>query len=100
MKERSTSKRDELAVVYVMKNRCDDSEVRVGHHTTSDKQREHQVSRGKGEKWEVVFSRRLGSKLTATAVEHVAHALLEQYIHKRKRRRVWAPSNCLPLFVH
>jgi len=78
------SKLDKLGVVYVMHNLCDEEEIRVGHHTTSNKQREREVSFGRSEDWKVIFCLRIESKLKATAVEHVAHALLEKYAHKRK----------------
>lgn len=59
-------------------------EVRVGHHTTSNEQREREVSFGIGENWNVVYSVTIESKLKATAVEHVAHALLDKYACKRE----------------
>ena len=75
---------DKLGIVYVMENLCNTEEVRVGHHTTSNEQREREVSFGVGENWNVVFSVTIESKLKATAVEHVAHALLDRYAHKRE----------------
>ncbi len=75
---------EKFGIVYVMENLHDAQEVRVGHHTTSNEQREREVNFGKGESWIVVFSVTLESKITATAVEHVAHALLNKYVHKRE----------------
>ena len=51
--------------------------VRVGHHSSSNKQREKEVSNGSGEAWEIAYCICVGSKLKAAAVEAVAHATLE-----------------------
>jgi len=70
-------------VIYVMA-RSDSKEIRVGHHTTTNKQREREVNVGTGEKWTVVFSIGVGTKLKAEAVEHDTHALLEKHALRRR----------------
>jgi hypothetical protein len=85
MKKKNVPLPEKIATVYVMENLCDPKEVRIGHHTTTNNERQRQVSNiGREEHWKVVFCLHIEFKLQATAVEHVAHALLEKYARRRR----------------
>ena len=85
MKKKDVPLPRKKSTVYVMRNLCDRNEVRIGHHTTTNTKRERQVSNiGRKENWKVVACFLVESKPIATAVEHVAHALLEKLTIRRK----------------
>ena len=63
--------------VYVMTLEDSPDECRIGHHATTNKQREREVKGTTHEDWKIVHSVELRSKLASAAVEALAHALLE-----------------------
>lgn len=70
------SKSNARGTVYVMT--CG-KKIRVGHHSTTNKQREKQVFAGTGHPCKIIYSIRLRSKWEAAAAEAIAHVILIKF---------------------
>lgn len=75
-----------MGTVYIMA-RAGTEELKIGHHSTTDEQREREVRYGFGEEWQILHSVPVGSKLKANAVEGFVHAKLADSATNREPTR-------------
>lgn len=71
--------------------------VRVGHHTTTNVNRQSQVKGGSGHPWKITFCICVKSKLEAAAVEAAAHLFLSKHATIMTTLRV---KNGVPVNQH
>ena len=82
MKAHSLKNTDKCGTLYVMKLQGLASVARVGAHSTSNKVRAAQVSKGLGRQARIVWSTNANSKAHALALEAIAHYFLGHYERK------------------